>query len=165
MPTNLHICVTDKSSLFRREVSSSCFFVVSARGRPPFLPFACAASTPALTRSRVSSRSISENAAHIVNKTIPRGVVVSMLFSRATKLMCLALKSFISSTSFIILRPRRSRRITQIISPFLNLLRSRFSCVLSSLAPEIFSWKISSQPTSSNFFTWISKFNVFNFDL
>ena len=48
--------------------------------------------------------------------------------------------------SLVMRLPKRSKRTTQIVSPFLSLLRSKLSCCLSSFAPDIFSLKISLQP-------------------
>jgi len=52
--------------------------LLSAPGRPNFLPFFLAASNPALTRSRIKPRSNSASEPKIWKTNLPVGLVVSL---------------------------------------------------------------------------------------
>jgi hypothetical protein len=105
------------SLLSYRDLASAAFLASSAFGLPPNLPLARAAFSPALVRSRITSRSNSASAPKIWNTSLPPDVVVSMFSCKLLKPMPLALKPFISSMSCLRVRPSLSKRQTTKVSP------------------------------------------------
>jgi len=109
-------------------------------GRPPFLPLAFAASSPALVRSRMISCSNSANEAKILKVNLPVAVVVSMWSCKLTKFTSCSWKSATKSTKSLSDRPSLSSFQTTTWSPFLRFPRSFLSSGLSVFFPETFSW-------------------------
>lgn len=140
--------VTERDS-YKRRTSLACF---SSRldGRPPVLPLALAASSPARVRSRIRSRSNWANDPKILNMSVPPGVLVSIDSVSERNCTPLASKSLMSSTRFCRDRPSLSSFQTTTVSPS----RSRSSMWSSSgrcaFAPDATSVKIRSQPTFSS---------------
>jgi hypothetical protein len=108
-------------------------------GRPHDLPLAFAAATPALTRSINMARSISANAATIVNRSLPIGEVVSTDSRCDTKAMPSDWNSSKVFSKCLADRANRSNRQQITTSTFLRLASAinRSSCSRDVCAPEI----------------------------
>lgn len=108
-------------------IANWSFSVDKPEGRPPFLPLALAATSPALVRSRIISLSNSANEAKILNVNLPVAVVVSMWSCRLTKLTPFSLNTATRSTRWRRERPRRSNFQTTTWSPLWRVAKRFFS--------------------------------------
>ena len=77
-PNSWHISKIEVSLFFIAICAKRTFDFVSWNLRPPFLPLALAAASPALVLSDISSFSNSASAANIPNTNLPLAVVVSI---------------------------------------------------------------------------------------
>ena len=136
--------VTERDS-YKRRTSLICFSSRLA-GRPPVLPLALAASSPARVRSRIRSRSNWANDPKMLNMRVQPGVLVSIASVSERNCTPLASKLLMSSTRFCRDRPSLSSFQTTTVSPS----RSRSSMWSSSgrwaFAPDATSMKIRLQP-------------------
>lgn len=140
--------VTERDS-YKRRTSLICFSSRLA-GRPPVLPLALAASSPARVRSRIRSRSNWAKDPKMLNMRVPPGVLVSIASVSERNCTPLASKLLMSSTRFCRDRPSLSSFQTTTVSPS----RSRSSMWSSSgrwaFAPDATSMKIRLQPAFSS---------------
>lgn len=140
--------VTERDS-YKRRTSLICFSLRLA-GRPPVLPLALAASSPARVRSRIRSRSNWAKDPKMLNMRVPSGVLVSIASVSDRNCTPLASKLLMSSTRFCRDRPSLSSFQTTTVSPS----RSRSSMWSSSgrwaFAPDATSMKIRLQPAFSS---------------
>ena len=110
MPIIVHFFDTDRSLFFSKDLKVFILSLMRDFGRPPFLQRLWASYRPAFTRSVIRVRSISEKAAQMLYKSMPMGLLVSMLFSNDTNSISFFLKSLINSINLLILLPRGSKR-------------------------------------------------------
>lgn len=107
--------VTERDS-YKRRTSLICFSSRLA-GRPPVLPLALAASSPARVRSRIRSRSNWAKDPKMLNMRVPPGVLVSIASVSERNCTPLASKLLMSSTRFCRDRPSLSSFQTTTVSP------------------------------------------------
>ena len=140
-------------------VSAWARFLSSSSGRrPPLLPRPRAASSPALVRSRMRSRSNSARAAKTWKTSLPSLVVVSMLSWRLRNPIPRSRRAASVSTRWRSDRPRRSSFQTTTVSPLRAKLRACSRPVRSAPAPPAVSMKMRSHPALVRASFWRSNF-------
>ena len=126
----------------------------SSAGRPGLLPRFLAAAIPSRVRSEMSRLSKWAIAPKTWNTSSPAAEVVSMRSSRLTRWTSCALRFSTVSSSSLRERPRRSRRVTQRLSPGRAWSISCVSPGRSNCLPEITSTKTRMAPACRRRSSW-----------
>jgi hypothetical protein len=147
MPSVLQMSGT-RFCLSAANVQSCRTFRSLTDGRPPCLPRARAAASPAIVRSRMRSLSNSAIAPKTWNTSFPPLVPVSSCSCRLLNCTPRSCKSFIDWMRCARERPRRSNRQTTSVSPARTKSRAPERPGRSVRLPEAVSVKIFSHPAA-----------------